>query len=279
MLVVQVHRCSSGTERRGVSAGLLAGGSAERGVRLRGRRSIATGVGVPFCHRWSPGPARAKPADGGRCVFLDRYGAKRGFDTRLGGQGGAMRHGGVAQAARHVSNARATTFTATPRRGSGGSRGGSQRGIEFGANLERIWDEGDRGRSKEVGGGRRRSTEIDRDRPIFADLRSASLAGWTLDPNLVVPSTRQTTCILTNATPARSTPLTRQTTCILTRHVSKCTYRRTRDHALALRRAPWATHVRSLGHAGSRNRALGIPYLLIKSISRLHEHARVTRVA
>ena len=159
-------------------------------------------------------------------------------------------------------------------------------GRSGGSNLERIWSEfgtreieGDRGRSKEVGGGRPRSTEVDRDRPIFADLRSASLAGWTLDPNLVVPSTRQTTCILTNATPARSTPLTRQTTCILTRHVSKCTYRRTRDHALALRRAPWATHVRSLGHAGSRNRALGIPYLLIKSISRLHEHARVTRVA
>ena len=141
-----------------------------------------------FYHRWSPRIARARPAemgpDAGFWISTPRHG---GIDTRLGGQGGAIRHGGVPQSARHVSNARAPRLPAIPRRGAGGSCGGSQRG----SNLVRIWDEfgtreieGDRRRSEEIEGDGRRSTEIDRDRPTFADLRSTSLAAWVLDPNL-----------------------------------------------------------------------------------------------
>eukprot|EP00966_Prymnesium_polylepis_P280445 6479865-Prymnesium_polylepis.1 len=90
-----------------MAAALLAGDGAARGGRVRALRNHATGVGVPFCRRRSPRLARARPADGDRCGVLDPCGATRGDDTRLGGQGGAMRLGGVSQRARHVSIARA----------------------------------------------------------------------------------------------------------------------------------------------------------------------------
>ena len=83
--------------------------------------------------------------------------------------------GGVPQRTRHVSIARAPKVPAMPRRGSGGFPRRVATGTEFGPNLERIgaW-EIDR-RSREIAGGRTRSTEIDRGRPTFADLRRSSL--------------------------------------------------------------------------------------------------------
>ena len=90
--------------------------------------------------------------------------------------------GGVPQRTRHVSIARAPKVPAMPRRGSGGFPRRVATGTEFGPNLERIgaW-EIDR-RSREVAGGRPRSTEIDRGRPTFADLRSTSPASGPFDP-------------------------------------------------------------------------------------------------
>ena len=125
-------------------------------------------VGGP---RGSHGRGRRLGSD---AAFWIRHpcGVTRGFDTRLGGQGGAMRRGGVLQRARHVSFARApkSEVTAIPRRGFGGSPGDGRAGTEFGPNLERIGAARDRGRSAEIDRDRPRSTEIDRDRPIFAQL-------------------------------------------------------------------------------------------------------------
>ena len=110
--------CSCVIERNRLSSALLAGGCAARGVRVRAHRSLATGVGDSFCHRRSPRLARARPADGARCTVLDPCGATRGNDTRLGGQRGAMRLGGVPQRARRMSIARAPKLRRYPGEGS-----------------------------------------------------------------------------------------------------------------------------------------------------------------
>ena len=159
-----------------MSAALLAGWCAARGVRVRADRSLASGVGVPFCRRCFPRLARARPADGARCGVLDPYGATMSIDTRLGSWGGATWHGGVAQSARQVSIKTAAKLPAIPRRGSGGYPLEGHMRIE----LDRIWTEfwrgrsreieGDRRRSKESGGGRRRSVESYPTSPIFARL-------------------------------------------------------------------------------------------------------------
>ena len=108
------------TARCLITVPLLTGDCAARGVGVRARESLATGVGASFRHRCFPTLARARPAGGARCGFLDPYGAAMSLDTRLGSWGGAMSHGGVAHSARQVSIETAAKLPAIPRRGSGG---------------------------------------------------------------------------------------------------------------------------------------------------------------
>eukprot|EP00966_Prymnesium_polylepis_P114208 2639383-Prymnesium_polylepis.1 len=75
------------------------------------------------------------------------------LDTRLSSQRGAMWHGQVAHSARQVSIETAAKLPAIPRRGSGGYPLEGHMRIE----LDRIWAEFWRGRSKEIEGDRRRS--------------------------------------------------------------------------------------------------------------------------
>eukprot|EP00966_Prymnesium_polylepis_P288579 6665526-Prymnesium_polylepis.2 len=89
-------------------------------VRVHADRSLASGVGASFCHRWFPTLARGRRPLGARCGFSDPYGATMSTHTRLGSQGGAVGCGGVPQRTRHVSIARAPKVPAMPRRGSGG---------------------------------------------------------------------------------------------------------------------------------------------------------------
>ena len=166
------------TARCVVTAALLTGGCAARGVGVRARESLATGVDDSFRHRCFPTLARARPAGGARCGFLDPYGAAMSLDTRLGSWGGAMSHGGVAESARQVSIETAAKLPAIPRRGSGGYPSEGHMRIE----LDRIWTEFWRGRSREIERDRRRSKEIGRISPNFADLRSISPASRVLDP-------------------------------------------------------------------------------------------------
>ena len=154
----------------------LAGGCAERGVRLRGRRSIATGVGVSFLSSVVPEDRTGEAGrDGARCGFLDQYAATRGHrhPTRWPGRGYSARRSTPVSAPR-VECASPEVTGDTPARGGRILRRVAA-GIEFGPNLGRIWDEGDRGRSEEIGGDRRRWEEIDRDRPRSTDLRRPSL--------------------------------------------------------------------------------------------------------
>ena len=88
-----------------------------------------------------------------------------------------MSHGGVAESARQVSIETAAKLPAIPRRGSGGYPSEGHMRIE----LDRIWTEFWRGRSREIEGGRRRSVET-RILPNFADLRSISPVSRVLDP-------------------------------------------------------------------------------------------------
>ena len=153
---------------------------------MRARRSRATGVGVSFCHRRFPRLARARLADGARCIVLDPYGATMSIDTRLGSWGGATWHGGVAHSARQVSIETAAKLPAIPRRGSGGYPSEGHMRIELG----RIWTEflareiegHRRGRRRSIEGGRRRSEAVGRISPNFADLRSTSPASGVIDP-------------------------------------------------------------------------------------------------
>ena len=164
------------TARCVVTAALLTGGCAARGVGVRARESLATGVDASFRHRCFPTLARAKPAGRARCGFLDPYGAAMSLDTRLGSWGGATWHGGVAESARQVSIETAAKLPAIPRRGSGGYPSEGHMRIE----LDRIWTEFWRGRSREIEGDRRRSKEVEGDgrrsvesyptSPIFARL-------------------------------------------------------------------------------------------------------------
>ena len=89
-----------------------------------------------------------------------------------------MSHGGVAESARQVSIETAAKLPAIPRRGSGGYPSEGHMRIE----LDRIWTEFWRGRSREIERDRRRSKEIGRISPNFADLRSISPASRVLDP-------------------------------------------------------------------------------------------------
>ena len=89
-----------------------------------------------------------------------------------------MSHGGVAESARQVSIKTAAKLPAIPRRGSGGYPSEGHMRIE----LDRIWTECWRGRSREIEGDRRRSKEVGRILPNFADLRSISPASGVLDP-------------------------------------------------------------------------------------------------
>ena len=155
------------TARCLITVPLLTGGCAARGVGVRARESLATGVDASFRgHRCFPTLARARPAGGARCGFLDPYGAAMSLDTRLGSWGGAMSHGGVAESARQVSIETAAKLPAIPRRGSGGYPSEGHMRIE----LDRIWTEFWRGRSREIERDRRRSVESYPTSPIFARL-------------------------------------------------------------------------------------------------------------
>ena len=79
--------------------------------------------------------------------------------------------GGVAESARQVSIETAAKLPAIPRRGSGGYPSEGHMRIE----LDRIWTEFWRGRSREIEGGRRRSKEIEGDRSNLTQLRRSSL--------------------------------------------------------------------------------------------------------
>ena len=94
-----------------------------------------------------------------------------------------MSHGGVAESARQVSIETAAKLPAIPRRGSGGYPSEGHMRIE----LDRIWTEFWRGRSREIERDRRRSKEIERDRSNLTQLRRSSLdyripASRVLDP-------------------------------------------------------------------------------------------------
>ena len=169
------------TARCLITVPLLTGDCAARGVGVRARGSLPTGVGASFRHQCFPTLARASHEAGRYAVgpdggFLDPYGAAMSIDTRLGSWGGAMSHGGVAESARQVSIETAAKLPAIPRRGSGGYPSEGHMRIE----LDRIWTEFWRGRSREIERGRRRSKEVEGGRrrsvesyptsPIFARL-------------------------------------------------------------------------------------------------------------
>ena len=171
-------------DRHRTSAALLAGDCAARGVRVRARRSLTTGVSVPFYAGGPPMHARARSAGWARCGILDPCGATRGDDSRLDGLGGALGRGGVPQRARHVSMARAATLRRCPGEGPGRFRCGGRgppRVAEFGPNL--ASESAPAGGSREIERDRGRSNEIGRAPARASPIRrSISPAARVLDP-------------------------------------------------------------------------------------------------
>ena len=172
------------TARYVVTAALLTGGCAARGVGVRAPESLATGVDASFRHRCFPTLARAKPAGRARCGFLDPYGAAMSIDRTIPD---SVAGEGLCRTAEYpIVRARCRlkppqSYRRYPGEGPAVTL---QRVILCGSNWTEFgpnFGAGDRGRSNEIEGYRRRSVESHPTSPIFARISPASRV---LDRNL-----------------------------------------------------------------------------------------------